>query len=99
MTKTPETCAHLDTVRVVQPSARGCEECLRSARPGCICDGVPQLRPCRLLRLFSERHATKHFQATRHPIIEGYDPPEGWGWCYLDEVFLDLSCVDNLLIY
>jgi len=25
-----------------------------------------------------------------HPIIEGYDPPEGWGWCYIDEVFVDL---------
>jgi uncharacterized membrane protein (DUF373 family) len=24
------------------------------------------------------RHATKHFQATRHPIIQAYDPPEGW---------------------
>ena len=24
-------------------------------------------------------------------IIEAYDPPEGWGWCYLDEVMLDLS--------
>jgi len=23
------------------------------------------------------RHATKHFHQTRHPIIEGYDPPEG----------------------
>jgi hypothetical protein len=20
-----------------------------------------------------------------------YDPPEGWGWCYVDEVMLDLS--------
>jgi len=35
-------------------------------------------------------HATKHFHATKHPIIEGYDPPEGWGWCYVDEVMLDL---------
>ncbi len=25
-----------------------------------------------------------------HPIIEGYDPPEGWGWCYVDEGFVDL---------
>ena len=25
------------------------------------------------------------------PIIEGYDPPEGWGWCYIDEVMFDLS--------
>jgi hypothetical protein len=23
--------------------------------------------------------------------IEGYDPPEGWGWCYVDEIMLDLS--------
>ena len=36
------------------------------------------------------RHATKHFRKTRHPIIEGYDPPEGWGWCYVDEISLDL---------
>ena len=31
------------------------------------------------------------FTSTRHPIIEGYDPPEGWGWCYVDEVMFDLS--------
>src|SRR6266567_8718907 len=37
------------------------------------------------------QHATKHFHATRHPIIDGYDPPEGWGWCYIDEVMLDLT--------
>src|SRR3954465_10194342 len=37
------------------------------------------------------KHATKHFHATRHPIIEGYDPPEGWGVCYVDEIFLDLG--------
>jgi hypothetical protein len=24
-------------------------------------------------------------------VIEGYDPPEGWGWCYVDEVLFDLS--------
>lgn len=51
---------------------------------------MPYLRPCRLLRLLAE-HATKHFRATGHPIIEGYDPPEGWGWCYLDETFVDLG--------
>jgi hypothetical protein len=22
--------------------------------------------------------------------IEAYDPPEGWGWCYVDEVVFDL---------
>ena len=37
------------------------------------------------------QHATAHFHATGHPVIEGYDPPEGWGWCYVDEVLFDLS--------
>src|SRR5712664_2040115 len=37
------------------------------------------------------RHAAKHFRATAHPIIEGYDPSEQWGWCYVDEALFDLS--------
>ncbi|MGE6057308.1 UBP-type zinc finger domain-containing protein, partial [Klebsiella variicola subsp. variicola] len=36
------------------------------------------------------RHARAHFHATQHPIIEGYDPPEGWGWCYVDQEEIDL---------
>ncbi len=36
------------------------------------------------------KHATKHFHRSKHPIIEGYDPPEGWGWCYVDELMFDL---------
>ena len=36
------------------------------------------------------RHATKHFHATGHPIIEGYDPPEGWGWCFVDRQMVEL---------
>jgi len=84
-------CGHLKSIRSVKPSARGCEECLRLGQAwfhlrvcracghvGC-CDQSPG------------RHATGHFLATGHPVIEGYDPPEGWGWCFVDEVMLDLS--------
>jgi hypothetical protein len=84
-------CSHEKTIRAVRPSARGCEECLKTGSKwvhlrlcrtcghvGC-CDDSPN------------RHASKHFHATGHPIIEGYDPPEGWGWCYIDEVLLDLT--------
>ncbi|HLY04514.1 MAG TPA: UBP-type zinc finger domain-containing protein [Rhizomicrobium sp.] len=87
----PETCSHLDTIKTVTPSALGCEECLKIGSPwvhlricrtcghvGC-CDSSPN------------KHATKHFHRTKHPIIEGYDPPEGWGWCYVDDVMFDLS--------
>ena len=37
------------------------------------------------------RHATAHFHATGHPIIEGYDLPEGWGWYYLDRMEIDVG--------
>jgi hypothetical protein len=23
--------------------------------------------------------------------METYDPPDGWGWCYIDEVMFDLE--------
>lgn len=36
------------------------------------------------------RRATKHVHVTKHPVIEGYDPPEGWGWCYVDQIMFDL---------
>ena len=84
-------CTHTDSIHQVTPSAKGCEECLKTGSPwvhlrlcrtcghvGC-CDQSPN------------QHATKHFNATKHPIMESYDPPDHWGWCYLDEVMLDLS--------
>lgn len=89
-----KTCSHLAGIVKVHPSARGCEECLKlgvawvhlrlcrtCGHVGC-CDDSPL------------RHATKHFKATGHPVIEGYDPPEGWGWCFVDHVMIDL-CADT----
>ena len=84
-----EECVHVKGIRTVVPSARGCEECLaigsrwihlRLCRTcghvGC-CDSSPN------------RHATKHFRATGHPAIKSFEPGEDWGWCYVDELFLE----------
>jgi uncharacterized UBP type Zn finger protein len=85
------SCGHLKEIRDVTPSALGCEECLKTN------DVWVHLRLCRTCGHVGccddspNRHATKHFHATGHPIIEGYDPPEGWGWCYVDQVTFDLS--------
>ena len=87
-------CRHLETIAVVTPSARGCEDCLR------IGSHWLHLRLCRACGHVGccdqskNRHAAAHFEATHHPIIEGYDPPEGWGWCYIDKVMIDLD--DNV---
>jgi hypothetical protein len=35
------------------------------------------------------RHATKHFHATHHPVIKSYEPGEEWAWCFLDEAALE----------
>ena len=84
-------CTHLASIRDVTPSALGCEECLKTATFGFISEFAAHADMSDVAINSPNRHATKHFHATRHPIIEGYDPPEGWGWCYVDEVMLDLS--------
>lgn len=84
-----ETCAHLDEIKPVTPSARGCEDCLKlgdawmhlrlcmtCGHVGC-CDSSPN------------HHATTHFHETKHPIIKSFEPRENWGWCYVDEIMFD----------
>jgi uncharacterized UBP type Zn finger protein len=84
-----ETCSHLDQIRPVTPSAEGCEDCLRigggwvhlrlcmtCGHVGC-CDSSPN------------KHATRHFHSTDHPIIKSFQPGEDWGWCYVDEMMFD----------
>ncbi len=82
-------CAHLDSIRDVEPSTReGCEDCLREGtrwvhlrmclscgHVGC-CDDSPM------------RHARAHAQAVEHPIVRSFEPGEDWRWCFVDEVFL-----------
>jgi hypothetical protein len=37
------------------------------------------------------RHATRHFQATGHPIIRSYEPDEDWWFCYVDELTFEVE--------
>src|SRR6201987_4607085 len=84
-------CTPLHLIASVTPSALGCEECLKTG------GWWVHLRLCRICGHVGccddspNRHARKHFHATKHPIIEGYDPPEGFGSCYVDEIMFDLS--------
>jgi hypothetical protein len=81
-------CTHLDQIARVMPSARGCEDCLRTGdrwvhlricmtcgHVGC-CDSSPN------------KHATAHHRAVGHTIIKSLEPGEDWGWCYSDAVTL-----------
>ena len=82
-------CAHLGEMKVVQPSANGCEDCLK------IGDKWVHLRLCLVCGHVGccdsskNKHATKHFHSSLHPIIKSFEPGEDWGWCYAESVELD----------
>lgn len=85
-------CTHLNQITEVTPrTPEGCEECLA------IGDTWVHLRLCMVCGHVGccddskNKHATKHFHATGHPIIKSFEPREDWGWCYIDEVVLDGS--------
>jgi hypothetical protein len=80
-------CSHLAEIdRHVRPRAKGCEECLRTG------DSWVHLRLCMTCGHVGccddskNRHATKHFHATAHPVIRSLEPGEHWAWCYVDEL-------------
>lgn len=83
------SCTHLDQIRDVTPSAQGCEECLK------IGDSWVHLRECLICGHVGccdssrNQHATKHFHATNHPIIQSFQPGEDWLWCYVDQVMME----------
>ena len=82
-------CTHLAQVnQSIQGKTKGCEECEKSGS-----DWV-HLRLCLTCGHVGwcdssvNKHGTKHFNSTRHPMIKSYQPGENWKWCYVDEVFI-----------
>jgi uncharacterized UBP type Zn finger protein len=35
------------------------------------------------------RHATRHFHGTKHPVIKSFEPGEYWAWCYVDDEIME----------
>jgi hypothetical protein len=81
-------CEHLDQINDVAPRSKGCEECLALG------DTWVHLRICLTCghvgccNSSKNKHATKHFKASDHPLVESAQPDEDWRWCYLDRVFI-----------
>lgn len=82
-------CVHVRSLAPVTPRTAGCQECLEDGHGwvhlrvcmecghvGC-CDSSPN------------KHATKHFHETGHPIMRSVEPGERWGWCYPDQLLIE----------
>jgi len=90
MKKTHPSCAHLGAVNPdTRPKSEGCAECVAMG------DAWVHLRLCMACGHVGccddskNRHATKHFEGTGHPIIRSLEPGETWGWCFVDKVTFD----------
>src|SRR5207247_7704871 len=82
----PQQCTHLNQIRNVTPSAQGCEDCLKTG------DTWVHLRLCLscghvgCCDSSKNKHATKHYHKTSHPIIRSFETGENWRWCYPDQL-------------
>jgi uncharacterized UBP type Zn finger protein len=80
------TCQHLDQIHKVHPHTRGCEECLKTG------DSWVHLRMCMTCGKVGccdsskNRHATRHWHETNHPIMRSLERGEDWYWCFVDEL-------------
>ena len=84
-----EKCSHLDQVRNVTPSGKGCKECLETG------DTWVHLRMCLVCGHVGccdsskNKHATAHFRESGHPLVQSYEPGEDWIWCFVDELAME----------
>ena len=64
----------------------GCEACRRDSRRWVqlrLCLSCGHVGCC---DASAPQHATRHFRATGHPIVQTLAAGESWRWCYVDEV-------------
>lgn len=89
MATSKKVCTHKDQIKDVHPKdITVCEDCIK------IGDTWVNLRMCLTCGHVGccdsskNKHATKHFKATGHPIMKSVTPGEPFTWCYIDEIFL-----------
>lgn len=83
-------CTHIAQLHPVEPrTPEGCEECLATG------DSWVHLRLCMTCGHVgccndsNNKHATKHFIASHHPVIRSFEPGETWMFCYVDDLFIE----------
>jgi K+:H+ antiporter len=78
----------MDVTVPVAPLSKGCAECLAMG------DAWVHLRACLscghvgCCDQSKNKHASKHYEQTGHPLIRSLEPLDDWTYCFEDEVFL-----------
>lgn len=79
-------CEHLSSLTQIRPADEYvCDECIKTG------DSWVHLRTCQTCGTTlccdssPNKHATKHFRVSGHPVVASAEPGEQWLWCYADE--------------
>jgi uncharacterized UBP type Zn finger protein len=79
-------CDHPNQIRITNTETHVCEDCIKTG------DSWVHLRLCLecghvgCCDSSKNKHATKHFHHSKHPLIRSIEPGEAWVWCYVDEI-------------
>ena len=82
----PQDCSHLDQMKITKTEKTVCEDCVKTG------DRWVQLRMCLVCGHVGccdsskNKHATRHYQESNHPLMRSIEPGESWVWCYVDEL-------------
>ncbi|HET9452401.1 MAG TPA: UBP-type zinc finger domain-containing protein [Aggregicoccus sp.] len=86
---TAQRCSHLANLPQPPARTRGCEECVQLG------DHWVHLRRCLTCGHVGccdsskNKHASAHYRALQHPVIQSFEPGEDWRWCYADQVYVE----------
>jgi uncharacterized UBP type Zn finger protein len=80
------SCTHTGEIKVTQVDKHVCEDCIKTG------DQWLHLRMCLTCGHVAccdsspNKHASKHYRRTLHPLIRSAEAGETWVWCYVDEI-------------
>jgi low temperature requirement protein LtrA len=88
-------CEHVKEARSFEPKTDGCEECLKGKQKWVhlrLCLTCGHVGCC---DSSENKHASRHFRETEHPVMKSIEPGEDWAWCYVDEAFVTINTLSS----
>lgn len=86
---TKQGCEHLQQLETAaEPTSKVCDRCVELG------DTWVHLRSCLICGTVGccdnskNRHARKHWEEHRHPLIRSIEPLEFWRYCFADQVLV-----------
>lgn len=86
----PTLCTHLTSITDVNIGDEYvCDECVKTH------SSWVHLRTCQTCGITlccdasPNKHMTKHYHHSEHPVVASAEPGERWLWCYVDEEFVE----------